>query len=167
MGGVRWGGGAAQRKGQGQSLTSLGGGRACAGDARMQTASTHRCSLRRVSRPSSHGRRTGCRWAQCLEKGRKAREMMSENNQGKQTNLGIQFVFCFCSAQNINYSSHAKHTAKLLRNIIADGSKHGQKINVLCSMHANRRYGSPIQNLCLFRARKSRHQFSISYRKLI
>jgi hypothetical protein len=30
--------------------------------------------------------------------------------------FGIQFVFCFCSAQNINYCSHAKHTAKLLRN---------------------------------------------------
>ncbi len=85
----------------------------CAGDARMQAASTHRCSLRRVSRPSSHCRRAGCSWAQCLEKGRKARETRSENYKGKQTNLGIQFVFCFCSAQNINYSTHAKHTAKL------------------------------------------------------
>ncbi len=112
MGGVRWGGGAAQRNGQGQSLTSLGGVRACAGDARMETASTHGCSLRRVSLLSSHGRLTGCSWAQCLEEGRKAREMMSENNQGKQTNLGIKFVFCFCSAQK----SIIPHTQSILQN---------------------------------------------------
>jgi hypothetical protein len=48
----------------------------------------------------------------CLGKGRKARETGSENYLGKQTKVGFQFEFCFCSAQNIDAFTHAKHTAK-------------------------------------------------------
>ena len=96
-------------------------------------ASTHKGSLRRVSRPSPHGRpsRRSQRLSDkvhvvrllqlgCLEKGRKGRETRSEIYQEKYTKVGIQFESCFCTAQNINFSTHTKHAANILRHLKAD-----------------------------------------------